>query len=210
MKRSAFLAVACAGCVTYISVDDPSGKAGLTGERVRAIPWSVNGRAGVSFAGLFWTDSDDRKALDDGFYMDVRYSYELGRHWGIEASAGYFHAKNNVTFTNPFPPFDEIEMDDLDCAPFRLTLTFGGESRRYLMRWFIGGGGGYFVYGQEEKTPTKPVKNEWATHVLLGLEIKPHTHLEFPISARVDFGYIWPGESKKEMILAGITLYFGF
>jgi len=212
VRRSAFLAITCAGCVTYFSADESTGKVDITGERLRSVPWHVDGRIGMSAAGLFFRYSDDRKALENGLYADVRYRYEFNPNFAIEASAGSFHADSKTVLVwDPVGGvYVPVKSDNVDCAPLRLTVAFGGASRNYPVSWFIGGGGGYFLYGSEHSSPGRPVDNEWATHVHAGLEIKPNTHIEFPVCTRLDVGYVWPGESKKEMVLAGISVFFGF
>ena len=209
VRRSVFLAVACAGCATYLSVEESTGKADLTGESLKRVPWNVNGKLGMSVAALSFRYPEDRDQLEDGVYYDIRYRYELSRHWGVEASVGYFHSDSKPVFIDPPGVYVDI-FDDVDCVPVRLTFTLGSESRNYPVSWFVGGGGGYLIYGSEHETETRPVDNEWATHVQVGIEIKPTRHLEFPICTRLNAGYLWPGESEKDLYLLGVTLFFGF
>ena len=212
MRRSVFLAVACAGCATYLSVDEAAGRADVTGERIRRIPWSTKGRAGTAISGMFFRHEEHRDAFEDGLYFDLRYRYEFTPQLGVEATVGLFRSESKEMLVGGFP----FQFDDIECVPVRLTVTFGGESKTAPIRWFVGGGGGYLIYGDEHSAPPeRPLDNEWATHVLLGLEIRPAAHFEFPICTRIDAGYLWTGESELDgkgvdLMMLGFSFYFGF
>ena len=177
----------------------------VTGREFAGNTVSILGQVRKSAAGLFLTRDRDREFYRDGLYMDIRYRYEFGRHLGVEASVGQFHFDSKPGFvTDPETGIEvPFEPDDVDCSPVCLTTPLGGAAPRPPVRGCAGGGGGYLIFGREEATEEKPLDNEFAAHAVAGLEIRPSVHLEFPVCTRINLGYIWPAESKKDMILAG-------
>jgi hypothetical protein len=146
--------------------------------------------AGVSF--LFPRD-EDRDWLDDGYYINVRYLYELTLHVAWEMDTGYYMANNKLAGLVP-------GQKDVESVPVRLTLQIASDISEYDSKLYAYGGGGYFFYDDKE------VDDEWGVHYGVGAEFAGIWNL----AARVEVGHMRLLDSGINMWTGSFLMYKKF
>ncbi|MHC5057847.1 MAG: hypothetical protein ACYTKD_24525 [Planctomycetota bacterium] len=131
-------------------------------------------------------------------YYGARYSRMLGLNWGLSVTAGYISA-----------PAEDVGEDDLDFYLTRCTLEFGTYIGTSLCRWYIGAGGGYTIFDEEQDLSglsLGTIDDEWTTHAVIGVEFRNETIF----ATRIEGSHAWLEDSGADHWLGSLTIAVQF
>jgi len=137
---------------------------------------------------------DHRDWLEDGYYVHVRYLYELSLLFAWEFDTGIYRADNKLKGIVPGEK-------DVEALPVRLTLQVHSDIKDMNARLYLLAGGGYFIYDDEV------VDDEWGVHWGLGAEFGG---LEANFSARLEAGHLRLTDSGVNQWTGALVLYYKF
>ena len=149
---------------------------------------------GAGVAVLVPYDDDDREWLEDGYYLHVRYLYELGLLLAWEFDTGIYKAENKLAGVVP-------GQKDVEALPIRLTLQVHTDITEINVQMYLLAGGGYYIYDDDG------AEDEWGFHYGLGAEFGG---LASRIGTRVEAGHVRLLNSGINQWTGSLAVYYKF
>lgn len=146
--------------------------------------------------------------LDTGLMVGGRYSWDCSDILTISVCAAYYVADTSVDYEIQNPPTrGTYELDELAGVPVQVNLEFGTYATTIPARWFIGVGGGYIWYGeQDEAGSLEPPEDEALAIATTGLEFFGR----YNIDVRLDVGHVWLFENRRHQLTTGLSIAYSF
>ncbi len=142
----------------------------------------------VGVVALFPRD-EARDWLDDGYYVHMRYIYELSPTIAWEFDTGIYRADNKIPL-----------QDDVVAWPVRVSIQLGVEVPEIDARVYGYAGAGWFVYDDEV------VDDEWGSHFGLGSEFTGGG----AFTTRLEVGHLRLYDSDVNQWTGAFLIYYKF
>ena len=137
---------------------------------------------------------EDRDWLEDGYYIHVRYLYELSLYMAWEFDTGIYKADNKLAGVVP-------GQEDVESMPLRFTVQMCTDVPEGTFRLYLYGGAGYFLYDSDL------VDDEWGVHFGLGAEFGD---LGTNMGSRLEVGHLRLTDSGINQWTGALVLYYKF